>query len=65
LSSETRTVPMLYDASGFELALFTGEERFGGTSAAPSPPARLDSASSGIELDGFSAALYLRDTVHP
>jgi len=62
LSPETRTVPMPRDASGFELVLFTGEERFGGTAAAPSPPAILDSSSAGIEISRFSAALYLGGT---
>jgi maltooligosyltrehalose trehalohydrolase len=62
LSPETRTVPMPREASGFELVLFTGEQRFGGTAAAPSPPAILDSALAGIEIARFSAALYLSGT---
>jgi maltooligosyltrehalose trehalohydrolase len=62
LSPETRTVAMPREASGFELVLFTGEQRFGGTAAAPSPPAILDSALAGIEIARFSAALYLSGT---
>jgi maltooligosyltrehalose trehalohydrolase len=58
-SSETRTIPMPREASGFELVLFTGEQRFGATPAAPSPPAIIGSSLSGIEIPRFSAALYL------
>jgi hypothetical protein len=64
LSPETRTVPMPREASGFERVLFTSEQRFGGTVAAPSPPAILDSSLAGIEIARFSAALYLGDTKH-
>jgi hypothetical protein len=48
------------------LALFTGEERFGGPPETASPPATLDashmepdSSRVGVELAPFSAALYL------
>jgi maltooligosyltrehalose trehalohydrolase len=62
LSSEMRSVPVPREASGFELALWTGEQRFAGTPAAPSPPAVLDSPSAAIELAQFSAAVYLDRT---
>lgn len=65
LSSETRGLPVLREAWGFRLALFTNEQRFGGTPAAPSPPATLDSSRAEIELAQFSAALYLRSRSHP
>jgi maltooligosyltrehalose trehalohydrolase len=64
LSSAALTVPIPREAPAFALALFTGEQRFGGTPAAPSPPAVIDSSSAGIELARFSAALYLGATVH-
>jgi maltooligosyltrehalose trehalohydrolase len=61
-SPETRTVPVPREASGLELSLFTGEQRFGGTAAAPSPPAILDSSLARIAIARFSAALYLGGT---
>jgi hypothetical protein len=59
LSPEARTLPTPREASAFELALFTGEQRFAATPASPSPPAVIDAASKGIEIAQFSAALYL------
>src|SRR6185437_15692065 len=59
LTSRTQTVPVLREAAGFGLALFTGDQRFTGVPAVPSPPAILDSCGTGIELARFSAALYL------
>ena len=64
LSSAALTVPIPREAPAFALALFTGEQRFGGTPAAPSPPAVIDSSSAGIVLARFSAALYLGATGH-
>ncbi len=59
LSPEPRTLPMPGEATGFELALFTGEQLFAATPALPSPPGVLDAASKGIEIAQSSAALYL------
>jgi len=59
LSTAALTVPVPPEAPAFALALFTGERRFGGTPAAPLPPAVIDSSSARIVLAGFSAALYL------
>ncbi|MGH7915091.1 MAG: malto-oligosyltrehalose trehalohydrolase [Candidatus Binataceae bacterium] len=59
LGSGARIVPVPREALGLRLALFTGEQRFGGTPEVPSPPAILDSSRDGIELAQFSAALYV------
>ncbi len=66
LSSKPLVVPVPRVAASMVLALFTGEERFGGPPETASPPATLDgshmepdSSRVGIELAPFSAALYL------
>src|SRR5262249_39396660 len=54
-----RSMPVPREAQGFKLALFTGEERFGGASETPVPPPGLDESVTALEIAPVSAALYL------
>jgi maltooligosyltrehalose trehalohydrolase len=59
LSAQEQEVPLPCEASGARLALFTGEQRFGGEPRTSLPPSLLDSSQTRIKLAQFSAALYL------
>jgi len=62
-SQETRRIPVPREACCPELALFTGDERFGRTPGTSLSPAILDLAPSVIELVPVSAAVYTSQSI--
>jgi len=62
-SPQTRQIPAPHEACALELALFTGDERFGHTPGTSSPPAILDPSPSFIQLAPASAAVYISESI--
>ncbi|HEX8068977.1 MAG TPA: malto-oligosyltrehalose trehalohydrolase [Pyrinomonadaceae bacterium] len=65
LDAESQTVPVKSDGAGaWRLALWSGDERYGGATNDSTPPPQLTGrAAETVNLSGLQAALYLRAPV--
>jgi maltooligosyltrehalose trehalohydrolase len=62
LTDKTRAVPLATDGAAWQLALWSGDARYGGDPSQVSPPQRVKgSEQTEIELAGWGAALYVEE----